>query len=363
MTMAEPGAKLMMYFGAGVIIIAGTFALWIYLHWRPKRLARARLRPADEIDDRPSTDEPGRPYAALSAAELLISLLLLLLLFAFVDGPIWLRPFDIERAVLWSYAPIPVVVLGILWWRERLAAASWLLGVLQLGGAKFGVTLSFMVCVWALSPPPEQRDNAPAVARGDATAEAPPQAPSATPWPAEQRFEVAGQVVGEHEEAIAGALVFVAEGLEQVAFEVPTEPLFIELTDGHVRPAVAVARTYQPLRARATDGRMHNLVASPGDNVLFNVPLLASGKVQQIRARRSEAFVPLLCMVHGGVERGQLLLTANPFNAISDGAGKFAWADVPKLPLRIRAWHPTGGESEVRVDPSAAASSLRLVLR
>ena len=38
----------------------------------------------------------------------------LLMIFFFGDGPVWDHPFNIDLAVWWSYAPIPVVVALIL---------------------------------------------------------------------------------------------------------------------------------------------------------------------------------------------------------------------------------------------------------
>jgi hypothetical protein len=363
--MDRPVAELMIYFGVGVIVIAGSFGIWVYLQWQPsgrprpqprKTVVQKRLMSAASA--RPP--EP-RPTSALETVDLLVSVALLAVMFAFVDGPVWEHPFDLARSAWLSYVPIPLMVLLILWWRRRLRLSSWLLGVLQLGSAKLGVTLVFMVGLWALSPPPQHDDAVPATLRGVSEAEPDPEPPQPTPWPDDERFSVAGRVVDPEGHGVAGAIVYVSRGLEQVVFSTPTEPVFLELAGGHMRPPVIFLRSYQPLRARSADGRMHNLVAAPGGGTLFNVPLLASGKLQRIRARRGEAFVSLSCTVHGGVEHGQLVLLSHPFHATSDGAGAFGWRGIPKLPLSVRAWHPKSGEAHLEIDPSSnAAVELRL---
>src|SRR5207244_1662623 len=75
---------------------------------------------------------------------------------------------------------------------------------------------------------------------------------------------------------VAGALAYVAAGLEGFAFAPPGA--VVELTHGPhgVTPALAVAQVGQRIEGRSADGRMHTLVASAEGAAIFNVPLLAS---------------------------------------------------------------------------------------
>jgi pimeloyl-ACP methyl ester carboxylesterase len=94
--------------------------------------------------------------------------LLLVGLFVFGHGALWEHPWDMEQvdsAILWSYAPIPFLVLGCLLWSRRLGWKALLLDTLELTFVKYAATLAIALTVWKLAPPPPPRhaDNYPEI--------------------------------------------------------------------------------------------------------------------------------------------------------------------------------------------------------
>ena len=77
----------------------------------------------------------------------------LLVLFLVVEGPIWAHPWDlsaVNRAILLSYAPIPLLVVGCLLWSHRLRWVSFFLDTLSLTLLKYSVTFAFALFMWGV---------------------------------------------------------------------------------------------------------------------------------------------------------------------------------------------------------------------
>src|SRR6185312_8911475 len=106
-----------------------------------------------------------------------------------------------------------------------------------------------------------------------------------TPIDAARTGTVRATVVDGAGRPVAGALVYVAAGVEDFVFAAPEAPVVLEHGPLGVTPALAVAQVGQRIEARSSDGRMHTLVASRDGAALFNVPLLASGAPTATRLR------------------------------------------------------------------------------
>lgn len=96
---------------------------------------------------------------------------------------------------------------------------------------------------------------------------------------------------------------------------------------------------------------MHTLVAGEAGEVLFNVPLLASGAPTTTVLREARGLTTLRCNVHPEEPEGRLLTLANPYFGRSDAEGRVLLSGVPAGKLRLGAAHgaQAAGESPVEV--------------
>jgi hypothetical protein len=187
--------------------------------------------------------------------------LLLVGLFVFGHGALWEHPWDMEQvdsAILWSYAPIPFLVLGCLLWSRRLGWKALLLDTLELTFVKYAATLAIALTVWKLAPPPPPRHADNPYVRTLEGSELPPTPSVIDP---KRTGTLRGRVLDGRGAALAGAAVYVSEGLEGLAFAPSQEPVRVENAGSGLSPRVVVAERFQRVEGRSLDGRLHTLVA------------------------------------------------------------------------------------------------------
>jgi hypothetical protein len=202
---------------------------------------------------------PDRPLATLPLPWRLAILGIVVVEFLVGHGPVWKQLFDWDRAILWSYATIPVLVLLALAWRRQLRFTSWLIDTLAITFLKFGVTASVLIILLVTTG--EGRKTA-------AGAAVPPGS--------------AGMATTPSAESPGGAPVLGNDGR---GFQ-PT-PL-------RVPPG-------QPIFVRSLDGKLHTaLVRRPDGHVILNVPLLESGAPRRLPIPADVAGeLTVECTVHG----------------------------------------------------------------
>jgi hypothetical protein len=289
-------------------------------------------------------------FLHVSRAQFVGSLAACVALFLFVRGPLWRHAGDIgtlDGAIGWSYGAIPLLVGGCLLASRRWSLRGFLLDTMALTLVKYVVTCSIAIALWATVAPVPSASAAVKPRRAPAGAE---QAIVPTPIDPAQTGSVRATVVDPAGRPLAGALVFVAAGLDDHVFAPPSEPLVIEHGPQGITPALAVAQVGQRIEARSTDGHMHTLVAGRPGEVAFNVPLLASGAPTSTRLRDAEGLLSLRCNVHPGEPEGRLLTLAHPFFARSDAEGHVTLAGVPAGRLQIGAAHGERGAGRATID-------------
>lgn len=295
----------------------------------------------------------------VSRAQFVGSLAASVVLFLFITGPLWRHAGDVSRldtAIWYSYGAIPLLIAGCLLASRRWSLRGFLLDTMALTLTKYVVTCTIAIAFWATVSPP--RAAAAATSRRP-PAPTPAAVESITPTPIDpaKTGTVRATVVDPSGRPLAGAIVFVAGGVEDYAFAPPSEPVVLEHGPHGVTPALAVAQVGQRIEARSTDGRMHTLVADKAGEALFNVPLLASGAPTTTRLRAANGLSTLHCNVHPG-EPGSLLLTlAHPFFARSDADGRVTLSGVPAGSLRIGAAQGSHVATESSVDLHAAETA------
>ncbi len=146
---------------------------------------------------------------------------------------------------------------------------------------------------------------------------------------------------------LADVFVYVKEGLEDMAFPVPSEAVVIDQVGCRYVPRVSGAMVNQQVTLRNSDGLMHNINATPQVNRGFNI----SQPVNMDTNRTfplPEVMVPLRCDVHGWMG-AYLGVLSHPYHAVTGDAGTFALDRLPPGEYLIEAWHPNLGTQEQRV--------------
>jgi hypothetical protein len=276
----------------------------------------------------PDADLPAR----MSRAQLAGALAVALALFVFEAGPVWRHPWDMEllnRAIFWSYLAIPVLVIGCLAWSKRLSVRAFIVDLLVLTLLKYTCTFAFALVLWELTPFPAAHHEA-ALPHGTRAAAVEP-APAATLIDPAKTGAATGTVKDSDGRPIAGALVWIAGGLEDYVFTAPSATVTIARSAGAAIPPLTVVQVNQPILARSADGKLHALVAVKDGKTFFNTPLLPSGEPGHVSFREAEGLVTLRCNVHQGASEaeGQILVLGHPFFTRTDEEGRFALHGVP----------------------------------
>ena len=312
-----------------------------------------------------------RAHAApprLSALSFLICLSILLAIFTSLN-PIWevqdMRAWN--ENIWWSYIPIPFLVILCLALERKLVFSAILLETMKLTFVKFVITITAANALWAWrgtpggGPQPE-----PAVDTERAGHDFEPlAAPAPTPLDPATLGEFEGSLRDRDGVPVANALVWIAAGLEAVVFAPPEGALAL-CNDGHgFAPSFAVARAWQALELRSTDGALHTaLIEDVRGRRLLNYPVLA-GEARTLMFHRDRGVLTVRCSVHGQSETAaRLLVSQNPFHTRTDAQGRFRFVGVPAGQLVLRVLHPGAQDFEqpLRLEPGRRSEALLLAL-
>ncbi|MFT7461963.1 MAG: hypothetical protein ACI9EF_000297 [Pseudohongiellaceae bacterium] len=292
----------------------------------------------------PSQDPvPESPLPGLSHGAFAFSLAVVLTLFL-VLNPFW-EPMDmnaVDQNIGWSYAPIPLLVGFFLLREGKRHWGAFLMETMRLTFVKFAITWIVANLYWASAGLPEP------VPRESGLADVPPAAtagvfnertaPSASAVNPESLGELQGRVISDDGEPLPGALVFVSDGLQDLTFAPPSEPLVIDHEAGAFSPNLSVLHAFQPLVLRGDDALHSAQVVSESGRVLFTYALLAHID-KRLMFGRPLGLVSLGCTVHGqDKESCRLLVLSHPFTTFADDAGRFTLSGVPAGDLQLSAW-------------------------
>ncbi|HZM01030.1 MAG TPA: hypothetical protein VFD43_12350, partial [Planctomycetota bacterium] len=208
----------------------------------------------------------------------------------FLLHPLW-RPLDIaeiDRNILWSYAPIPALVLGLLALERKLRWSSWMLETLRLTLVKFAITFLFANVLWFVAGPPGPAQppaagdaaSAPtghlSVAGARSEPQGPPPMPTGpTPIDPARTGRIDGLVVDGRGSPRAGVLVAVTGGLEGFVFAPRLDGVVLRHDGDSLQPAAAIVQVGEPLVLRGGSDRLHTAAAvDDSGREAFNLPLV-----------------------------------------------------------------------------------------
>jgi plastocyanin len=148
---------------------------------------------------------------------------------------------------------------------------------------------------------------------------------------------------------LADVFVYVAHGLEDRAFAVPTAPLEIDQRGCWYVPRVAGVRAGQPIVFRSSDDTLHNVHGEPKASPRWNVGLPRRDAERTITLNAPEVMVPVRCDVHPWM-RLDLGVVDHPYFAVTGADGRFRFPNVPAGRYTLAAWHPKLARRELAVE-------------
>jgi hypothetical protein len=289
----------------------------------------------------------------ISRFQFAVLVAVLIILFIFVGGPVWGAPFDLDRAIGWSYAPIPFAVAALLYLQRRrgrvfLFWPALLLDSLAVALTKFALTYLVALSSWIVVGPPPVKVAPPVdLAPSSAAPASPPHdmARAIALPPPGTVGKVGGRVLDAQGNPVANAIVFVASGVDQYVDPRVGAPVPLVHDGTRITPALAVVRVDEPISARATDGRMHPMrFQSAQGATLFTVPLLATGEARTIVLDKPYGIVRARCVAHNhtGEQDAALVVIDHPLHTTSAANGTFTIDGVPAGHIDVSALSPSG---------------------
>ena len=155
---------------------------------------------------------------------------------------------------------------------------------------------------------------------------------------------------------LRNAFVYVKQGLEDYAFDTPSEPVLLDNKGCRYDPHVFGVRVGQTVRVLNSDPTLHNVHAIPQRNGEFNQGLPIQGMDTKETFTVAEIGVPFKCDVHGWMTAYANIVN-HPYFAVTDAAGNFALPNLPAGTYTLEVWHEKLGTrtQQLTVAPKQAA--------
>jgi plastocyanin len=165
-----------------------------------------------------------------------------------------------------------------------------------------------------------------------------------------------------NEQVVVGAggglmnvVVRVAEGLSG-KYSPLAEEAVMDQQGCMYRPRVLVAQAGQTVVIKNSDQTLHNIHTYKGTVTLFNQAQVFGMPPIKKRFPGAGDVVKFKCDVHPWMT-GYLLVTDNPFHAVSSDDGTFTMRDVPAGSYTIEAWHELLGTQKAQVTVAAGKTA------
>jgi plastocyanin len=137
--------------------------------------------------------------------------------------------------------------------------------------------------------------------------------------------------------ALKNVVVRIAKGLSGT-FPAPATEVVMDQHACSYQPHVAVAQAGQVVAVKNSDQTLHNVHTYKGPSTLFNQAQVFGTPPIKKKAPSVGDVVKFKCDVHPWMT-GYLVVTDNPYYAITGEDGSFNIADVPPGEYTVEAWH------------------------
>ncbi len=108
--------------------------------------------------------------------------------------------------------------------------------------------------------------------------------------------------------------------------------------DCRFEPRVLIMQTGQTLKLVNDDPTTHNVAATFGRNVSFNVVLAPESSRDFLLDQPERKPMPVSCNIHPYM-RGYVFVSDHPYAAISEADGRFSIANLPAGDWQFQFWH------------------------
>jgi len=151
---------------------------------------------------------------------------------------------------------------------------------------------------------------------------------------------------------LQNVFIYIKEGLEGRAFDVPQQAVAIENKGCVYVPHVAGAQVNQPVDLVNSDPTLHNVHTYSKNSKSWNIGLPFQGMKQTKKFSAPEVMVALKCDVHPWM-RGYLGILPHPYFGVTGMDGTFELKNLPPGEYVIEAWHEKLGvqSQTVKIEP------------
>ena len=136
-----------------------------------------------------------------------------------------------------------------------------------------------------------------------------------------------------------------------------SDNVVVDNIDCIFKPRISIGKLKGKVVAKNSDSVLHtaHLYLKKSNKSLFNIALPRKGDVQE-KPLRKAGLVSVKCDAHDWMQ-AYIYVSAHPYVAVTDAAGKFSMSDVPAGEYTAKVWHEKLGEKEakVKVDKGGAA--------
>jgi plastocyanin len=232
------------------------------------------------------------------------------------------------------------------------------LSVATLGGCKKEPPLESSPAAAPAAQAEGQPVGKPAASQGSGTIKGTIKMNGTAPAPREVNMKAdpycAKQPGSKDEEFVTGpggtlknVIVRVAKGLPEGA-AAPAGEVVVDQSGCQYRPHVQVAQAGQTVVIKNSDQTLHNVHTYKGPATLFNQAQVFGMPPIKKKFPTVGDVVKFKCDVHPWMT-GYLLVTDNPFHAVTDADGTFTIKDVPAGSYTVEVWHEKLGTKQVPV--------------
>ena len=154
---------------------------------------------------------------------------------------------------------------------------------------------------------------------------------------------------------LKNVFVYIKEGLEGQAFDVPNTPVILDQKGCMYFPRVFGLQVGQKLEILNSDSTLHNVHGMPEKSKEFNLGMPIQGMKLKREFGDSEIMVKFKCDVHPWMTAYAGVLT-HPFFAVTAEDGSFEIKDVPAGTYTIEVWHEALGAETQTVEVNDTAN-------